>query len=50
VVKFKKNLKNELEKNMREWFNNQNKEDLSLCNSDFWDYISIIEKPLVIKK
>ncbi len=33
-----------LRKEIREWFSLQTEEDLDLCNTDFWEYISIIEK------
>ncbi len=33
-----------LRKELREWFLLQSEEDLSLCNADFADYISLLEK------
>ena len=33
-----------LRKEMREWFSLQDNSDLELCDSDFNDYISLIEK------
>jgi len=33
-----------LRKEMREWFKMQDNSDLELCNSDFWDYISLIKE------